>query len=134
MVASILAAACYLCLKLVYVSEFRRARASDAHLSLLRAEPAAETTPTLQRMMPLRVDAQGDPIFTEAAEARKTAQPSPEDQLLARKHYFAGLVLYNHGQYDQAKLEWEAALAADPGNADAQVSLQRVRQVLGETP
>ena len=135
MVASVIAAACYMILRLVYVSEQRRARASAADLSLFRALPVAETeTPTLQRMLPVRMDAQGDPLFSEVAESPKARPPSADEQLLARKHYFAGLTFYNHSEYDQAKREWESALAADPDNEDAKVGLKRVRQVLGETP
>ena len=85
MVASALAAGCYMLLKLVHVSEVRRVRASDASLSLFRALPVSET-PSLQRMMPLRVDAQGQPLFSEVADRPKTPRPSADEQLLARQH------------------------------------------------
>jgi tetratricopeptide (TPR) repeat protein len=133
MVASVLAAAGYMLFKIVHVSEARRVRASDADLALLRAVPVPET-PTLQRMMPLRVDRQGQPLFTEVAESPRTPPLTADEQSLTRQHYVAGLVFYTRGEYQQAKQEWESALAADPNNEDAKVGLKRVRQLLGETP
>jgi hypothetical protein len=135
MVASLLAVGGYMLFKLAHFSEVRPLRAGAVDLSLVRTLPApAAETPTLQRMLPLSVDAQGNPLFKEVAEVPNTPQPSADEQLLARRHYFSGLVLYNHGEYDQAKREWEAALAADPNNEDAQAGLKRVHRALGEAP
>jgi len=133
MVACILAAVGYMMLRLVYVSEVRRVRASDANLSLFRAVTSPET-PSLQRMMPLRVDSQGKPLFQEVAQRTQPAELAADAQALTRQHYVSGLDFYTRGEYQSAKREWESALTADPDNQDAKVGLDRVRQILGEAP
>ncbi|MBI5241756.1 MAG: tetratricopeptide repeat protein [Elusimicrobia bacterium] len=132
MVACVLAAAGYMLFRMFQDPESRRARASDASLSLYRTYPESAAPPA-QMITPLRTDSQGNPLFKEVAEPAATQAPA-DAQREAQQFYLAGMIYYSKGDYARAKQEWEQSLALDPGNTDAEAGLQRLKGILGEKP
>jgi hypothetical protein len=59
-------------------------------------------------------------------EAVKEDDKAPQ----AQRHYVDGMKYFQNADYENARREWEAALKADPANADAQAGLKRLKQVL----
>ncbi len=50
----------------------------------------------------------------------------------SEQHYFAGIIAFQKGDYQEARRQWTLAKQMDPSNSDAQAGLERIDQIYSE--
>lgn len=57
---------------------------------------------------------------------------TPEAKRLSQQHYFAGIIAFQKGDYQEARRQWTIAKQFDPSNSDAQAGLERIDRIYSE--
>ncbi len=57
---------------------------------------------------------------------------TPEAKRLSQQHYFAGIIAFQKGDYQEARRQWTLAKQYDPSNSDAQAGLERIDRIYSE--
>jgi tetratricopeptide (TPR) repeat protein len=114
-----LATACYILIRLVYVSEIRRIRAEESR----RMSRGAASSREIEKAAGLSTQPLTlPPGMREALDKLKPAAAASDTR--------EGAAYFAQGKYEEAKALWELALMLDPQNQDAQAGLQKVDKLL----
>ncbi|MHB2025198.1 MAG: tetratricopeptide repeat protein [Elusimicrobiota bacterium] len=69
-----------------------------------------------------------------ASSAPQLGQTSGESRHASEQHYISGMIYYNEGNYEKARQEFSVAKQLDPSNSDAEVGLERIEKMYGQSP
>ena len=115
----------------------RQRRAEEARQ---REEEAARKTEeearkkTEEDKKQLEVSKADTPKVNPTNMAGVPAAPSENDKREAVKHWNAGIIFYQKGDYEKARDEWQICKQMDPSNSDCVTGLQRIDQSYGSGP
>jgi tetratricopeptide (TPR) repeat protein len=93
---------------------------------------SAETAPAAAATAPAAGG--GAAPAADGAAAAAPAPPAPPPSASSETLYNQGVVLWNAGKYPEARVQFEAAVKANPDNADAHYQLGMVHLNLGQIP
>lgn len=68
--------------------------------------------------------------ITEGPITEKPEGVSQANRISSQKHYLEGLKYFQNSNYQKARNKWTIAKQLDPENADAQMGLKRIEQIL----
>lgn len=61
-------------------------------------------------------------------------QPEPAGPMLSQQRYLEGVIYYQKGDYEKARVSWEDAVKLDAANEDAKKGLARIKDLYGDKP